>query len=193
MSDEQLIFVIIGGIIFLAIAIKLWRVILGCCVVGALVIGFLCLQGKIDCPFDIGGPHPGPTPPHYTGLQTSHKDIVYAVYQHLKGKTYTDYVTTNRNVPVPCTQIDYETDWAKGDPHLGKCRGTGGYGYGYKTENRRETKQVTKRCPNPPSLNSPVWHVQQAGRDRWSVSNTQGRWTVEKVGGGFKIIPHQKC
>jgi hypothetical protein len=194
MNDNELVVAIIVGLVILALVIKFWRVVFGLGVIGAVIIGVLCSSGEIDCPIG-NGPSGGVGGQGGGGgsFRSSNSDIIYSVYQHLRGKTYIDYETVYRKSQVPCSQIDYDTDWGKGDPHAGKCRGTGGYGYGYKTENRPERVQVNRLCPNPPSANSAVWHVQQTGRDRWIVSNPQGRWTVEQAGSGFHITPHQKC
>ncbi len=192
MSEELIIISIIAGIIFVGIAIKFWRVIVGMGVVGTLAAGFLCLQGEIDCPFGRNRQTPS-LPIGHTSLQWSRTDLIYSVYQHLKGKQYSAHQSNTRSERVPCTQDDYETDWAKGDPYAGKCRGEGGYGHGYKTVVRRENRKFMKRCPDPPPVNSSSWSVQKTGHDSWIVSNPQGRWTVKKVGESLKISAHQKC
>jgi hypothetical protein len=192
MSEERLILAIIVGIILIGTAIKYWRVVIGLGAVGALAVGFLCLQGKIDCPLG-GNRQSGSTPIGYARLKTSKTDLIFSVYQHVKGKRYQSHRTKNWNARVPCTKDEDNADLGKGNPYLGKCRGSGGYGYGYKTVARRDSREIMKRCPDPPPVNSPSWHVRETGPDTWIVSNPQGRWTVKKVGQSLRISAHQKC
>lgn len=120
-------------------------------------------------------------------------DIVSPVFQSLSGKTYTEYESREYNRRVPCSQVDYDTDWAKKDPNLGKCRGEGGYGYGYKTEFQREKVPMTRSCPTPPDPGDPSWQIQQIGASEWIVSSPRGRWTVQRNNTEWRVKAHQAC
>jgi len=190
MNDNELIIAIIVGLVVFALIIKLWRVLLGLGFVAVVIIGVLCVSGKFDCPIDIeprgeGGGGSGSFGP-------SNIDIIRAVYTHLRGKTYlvSQSVPSNRP-PVPCTLEECKQD--DRDPYLGKCRGFGGLGCGFKHVPQYETKPVPQFCPDPPLVTSTVWHVQKGGASKWIVSNPWGHWTVEQVGSGFRVTAHQQC
>jgi len=149
---------------------------------------FLCIF-IVSC--DRNSSNSNQSQPQKTG--PSNLDIIRAVYNHLQGKFYTDFVTETQSTQIPCTQIDYDTDPFKNGPNS-KCRGSGGaYGFGYKTVNRSFRKSIKRRCPSPPAVNSSQWRVSVIGTDSWLVSNNYGRWRVFKQGSTYRIEPQQKC
>ena len=193
MNGVQLIVAIGAGLIVIFFIVKFWRVVLGLGVLGALAIGALCISGNLNCPIGRRTSHTGSVG-NNSKSNASNLEVINSVYQHLRGKTYTDYESRTRTNRVPCSQQDDDFDpIGKRNPNMGKCRDTGGYGYGYKTETITQNVPVKRQCPTPPAVNSTAWSVQQSGNDKWTVYSHQGSWTVEKSGSGFRITPHQKC
>jgi hypothetical protein len=191
MNGVELIVAIAAGGIALFLIVKLWRFVLGVGVLGALIVGALCVTGQIDCPI---GNKPKPRHPGGSGSSSSNADVITAVYQHLIGKKYTTFEQRPVTKQMPCSQQDDDFDpIGKRNPNAGKCRGTGGYGFGYKTVTRTESTQILRQCPTPPPVNSSLWRVQSSGRDKWTVYGSKGSWTVEKVGSGYRITAHQRC
>lgn len=162
------------------VIVTLWLAVL------LVLFGVACGGGSGSGSGSGGSSSGGSSPPN--------EDVIRAVHDHLQGKTYTVVETVTEEQRVSCSQVDYDTDPYKGDPYLGKCRGSDGlYGYGYKTVSRQVTNRIQRDCPAPPPVSSPSWSVRELGEERWEVSNTQGRWVVEKVDSGFRIQPQQDC
>lgn len=122
----------------------------------------------------------------------SNQEIIDTVISYLQGKTYIDSIVDTQTSQVPCSQVDYDTDAFKNSPNE-RCKGSGGYGFGYKTITERVSKEIQKNCPLPPPADSPVWQVSTVEENSWLVSNNFGQWFVIKDESGYRIEPRQKC
>ena len=133
----------------------------------------------------------------------SREDVIQAVRDSVRGKTYMVKVPEQKSVKYTCSQIDVDTDtYAKRNPRLARCPYVGA------TYQTSKTVYVSKTqtCQELPSSDF-GWSVNEIEDDTWRVSQAGSVWIVKKLEGGsvnledvtrrsgftFTIEPQQDC
>lgn len=135
--------------------------------------------------------------------EPSRSDLIQAVRNSVRGKTYTMEVPEQRAVQHTCSQVDVDLDiHAKHNPELARCPHVGA------TYQTQETVYVSQLQPcQEPSGSDDSWSVNEMGEDTWHVSQAGRVWIVRKIEGSsanigdivrvsgfaFAIEPQQAC
>jgi len=190
MNDEQRIVILVVGLIVLVLVIKLWRVVLGIGVVGAIALFVLCQSGKIPCPIDHGFKWKD-SGDSFTPNLTEDRAIGQV-------RTYLVRVSSSTPQPKPdCYNKPRDCkDWDLRDLQKPECKKDPNY----PTKPRRTSEWVCEPkgeqsrgpCVNPPQGGQ--WTAQYNSSTRsWSVFNYwQHRrygWTVQDRSG--EVLSHQ--
>ncbi|MDM9384150.1 hypothetical protein QUB80_26085 [Chlorogloeopsis sp. ULAP01] len=161
-------------------------------VISMIAIGG-CSQGN--------GSFDQPTPPIST--DPSREDVIQAVRNSVRGKTYTVEVPEQKSVQRTCSPIDVNNDiHAPRNPELARCPRVGATVQTWKTV----YVSKTQTCEEPPGAEF-GWLVNDIGDDTWRVSQAGSVWIVKKLEGAsagvkdvirvsgftFTIEPQQDC